>query len=132
MAGDCLAALQTKSFTTFCALAAPGQGAKCTSDTASAGTLVTFQHVAIGTVDVVGDKAVVTLTGTICQVGQSPSTQGTQGSQCQTNSTPNAVTRNRQTFVQGFANADDPASRNGSPFVTALVQQDGRWYASGF
>ena len=74
-----------------------------------------------------GDQAIVTFTGTACQ-----------GSQCVSNSDPNAATAPSSAYYAGadfaaaFATANNPSSQNSSPFVAAAVQQDGRWYASGF
>jgi hypothetical protein len=88
---------------------------------------VTIKDWAVGNVTVQGDQAVVTFTGTDCQ-----------GSQCVSNSDPNAATASSSAFYAGpdfaaaFAAANNPNSPTSSPFVAAAVQQDGRWYASGF
>ena len=111
---------------TFCtAYAAPSQVAKCSTDLIHVG--VTLKNWEVGNVSVQGDQAVITFTGTSCQ-----------GTQCGSNSDPNATTNPESpffvgtTFAETFAGANDPNSQNSSPFIAAAVQQDGRWYASGF
>jgi hypothetical protein len=95
------------------------------SDLSQGGT--TLKDWKVGNVTVQGDQAVITFTGTACQ-----------GSQCVSNSDPNAATNPESavyagsSFAETFAAANDPNSQNNSPFIAAAVLQGGTWYASGF
>ena len=112
----------TKFCTTY---AVPSQVPACTSDLSQGG--VSLKNWKVGHVTVLGDQAVITFTGTACQ-----------GSQCVSNSDPNAATDPESAMYAGssfaatFAAANDPNNQNNSPFIAAAVQQGGTWYASGF
>jgi hypothetical protein len=110
----------------FCTTyAVPSQVSGCTGDLSHGG--VSLKDWKVGNVTVQGNQAVITFTGTACQ-----------GSQCVSNSDPNAATDPESavyagsTFAETFATANDPNSQNNSPFIAAAVQQGGTWYASGF
>ena len=86
-----------------------------------AGSGVTFSHMALGTVTVDGDHAVITTTGMACK-----------GTQCITNTDANRAMGGGTPFVAAYASADNPNSPTGSPFVGAAVRVGGRWFARGF
>ncbi len=112
--------LQDGDYGSFCAFATADQVAKCKSDIAEAGSSTTFKNIALGSVVVQGGQALITLTGTVCVSGQ-----------CQSESNPNAATAN-STFAKTYAQASNSNDPNGSFFVSAGVEQGGRWYATGF
>jgi hypothetical protein len=97
----------------------------CTGDLGQAGG--SLKDWKVGNVTIDAGQAVITFTGTACQ-----------GSQCVSNSDPNAATNPESavyagsSFAATFAVANDPSNQNNSPFVAAAVEQSGRWYASGF
>ncbi|MGA2837117.1 MAG: hypothetical protein ABSF84_11025 [Acidimicrobiales bacterium] len=119
-------AVEGGSPASFCTTyAVPSQVSECTGDVTSG--KVSFKDLKVGDVTVQGSQAVITLTGTACE-----------GSQCVSNSDPNAATDPESavyagsTFAEAFATANNPNSQNSSPFVVAGIQQGGAWYASGF
>ena len=122
-------AVQSGSLATFCVYAVPSEVAACRKDVSEAAGAETFQNIALGTVTTQGDKAVVALTGTICPTS---TTTTTQTSRCISNTDPNVASKDNQTFAEAYAGASSATNQNSSPFVTALVRRNGRWYATGF
>lgn len=115
-----VALLPTGDPGSFCtAYAVASQVSACRMVIADSG--VTFSHMALGTVTVNGDHAVITTTGTACK-----------GTQCISNADANRAMAGGIPFVAAYASADNPDSPTGSPFVGAAVRVGGRWFARGF
>jgi len=119
-----LTATRTKDFLAFCSLAVPSEAARCrTTLSSSSASQVKFKDLAVGTVTVQGDKALVVFTGSICDP---------TGAQCQTNTDPNAALANGTSFDKAYAAALNGSNGSSSAFASALVHQGGLWYATGF
>ena len=117
-----IAAVHSKNFGGFCAIAAPGQEQTCIDDvSAVANGAVTYSNWALGTVTVQGDQAIINFTGTGCS-----------GEQCASNGDPNSAQSDGTSFAKAFSAANNPNDPNSSPFATSAVRVDGQWYASGF
>ena len=117
-----VAAITSKDFSGFCAIAAPGQEQKCTDDVSAVTSGgVTYSNWALGKVTVQGDQAIINFTGTGCS-----------GEQCGSNSDPDSAQSDGTSFAKAFSAANNPNDPNSSPFATSAVRIDGKWYASGF
>jgi hypothetical protein len=104
----------------ICTLAAPSQAFKCASDLKELTIAqVKYTDLALGAVTVDGDRAVFVVTGTVC-VGANR--------RCLSNH--DADLDRRLAFNQVYAAAI--GTKNASPFLLAIVFQDGHWYVTGF
>jgi hypothetical protein len=115
-------AINTKNFSGFCAIAAPGQEENCTNDVSAINSgQATFSNWALGTVTTQGDQAIINFTGTACS-----------GEQCASNGDANSAQSDGTSFAKAFAAANNSNSSDSTPFATAAVRVNGQWYASGF
>jgi hypothetical protein len=113
--------LQTGSFSQVCTLALPTQVSKCDGDLwPLAAHNVRYQSLTLGTVTARGNRALFVMTGSVC-VGPT---------QCFVNHDPNAALGSGMTFDQQYALAVSSSLSN--PMFVPLVEQDGKWYVTGF
>lgn len=112
--------LRSGDFTQVCSLAPDAQRSKCRNDLRSLSAGSVSYKVAVGNVIVSGNRALLVMTGTVCL--------GT--GQCLSNHDVNAAMTSGQTFDQAYAVA--AGNNSSSPFIVPLVQQDGKWYVTGF
>lgn len=113
--------LNSGNYQQVCLLAVPNQQAACKANLASALSQgVRFINISLGTVTVNGTQALFVLTGTFCD----------STSKCLSNSDPNAATDSGQTFAQVYASALSTTASN--PFIAPLVEENGKWYLTGF
>jgi hypothetical protein len=102
-----------------CAALLPSQRSACNS--ALEDTAVTFKHIAIGRVQISGNRAVVVTTGSIC-----PSSLP-----CVTNSDPNLGFDSGKSFQALWAIATSGSSSwVEAPFVVAAEKETGKWYVT--
>ena len=116
-----VADLQQGNFSQICVLALPAQQVTCQSAMSQLSVQqVTYTNLALGTVSVNGDHALVAVTGSVC-VGSG---------QCISNSDPNVAISDGQTFEQAYAQAVSASPSNA--WSMPLVKQSGKWYVTGF
>jgi hypothetical protein len=118
LAGLLLAA-KDKSASGYCAYSEPSFQAQCKSafSQISASQFPTFKNSAPGYIAMDGDKAVVGITGTECQVGQT---------ECTTNDDPAAIFTTLHTFSALWKNAITGSGTKYS--LTPLTKINGNWY----
>ena len=113
--------LQQGNFSQICVLVPPAQQVKCQSDVSQLSVQhATFKNLALGTVTVNGDQALLEMTGSVC-VG---------AGQCISNSDPNVAISDGKNFEQAYTQA--VSANSSTPFIVPLVRQNGKWYVTGF
>ena len=121
VASTMVADLQQGNFSQICVLVPPAQQVKCQSDVGQLSVQhATFKNLALGTVTVNGDQALLEMTGSVC-VGSG---------QCISNSDPNVAISGGKNFEQAYTQAVSASSS--TPFIVPLVKQNGKWYVTGF
>jgi zinc-ribbon domain len=121
VASTMVADLQQGNFSQICVLALPAQQVKCNTALSQLSVQhVMYKNLALGTVTVNGDQALLEMTGSVC-VGSG---------QCISNSDPNLAISDGKTFEQAYAQAVSASSS--TPFIIPLVKQNGKWYVTGF
>lgn len=118
LAGLLLAA-KDKSASGYCAYSEPSFQAQCKSafSQISASQFPTFKNSAPGYIAVDGTKAVMGITGTECQIGQT---------ECTTNDDPAAIFTTLHTFSALWKNAMTSSGTKYS--LTPLTEINGNWY----
>ena len=108
-------------YVNLCSLALPDQDAKCINDMGAIPSgIIVYSDLTLGSVVASGDQAIATLIGSAC----------VKQARCWSNHQSDLVGRQGQSFGQLYASA--MGSAPSSPFILPLVQQDGRWYITGF
>jgi hypothetical protein len=121
VASTVVADLEQGNFSQMCVLATPAEQVKCNSALSQLSVQhVTYKNLALGTVTVNGDEALLEMTGSVCD----------GSGQCTSNSDPNVAMSAGQTFEQAYAQAVSTSSP--TPFSIPLVKQNGKWYITGF
>jgi hypothetical protein len=121
-ASTVLTDLQNGSYNQICSLALPAETAACQGDLTQFAThKIIYKNLGLGTDTVSGPRALVVITGTICESGTGP---------CVSNHDVNAALDKGQTFDEAWTTATGVNSSDA--WALPFVQENGTWYVSGF
>jgi hypothetical protein len=120
VAGDITSDFNSGQYQSICTLAEPSEASKCRTEAAGAGLTGIKFHVTPGSVATSGNEGLFAMTGTAC---------GSQG--CVTNTKGLSALEGGKSFSQEYTFASNPNTSNNF-WVVPLVEQNGKWYLTGF